>query len=129
MSTEFFDPVDVQVEPEILLSRRAWAVSQAAFDGGLLRVAASFEPVGWHSNEIYSETGAIAVVQAGGGLDDLVGEIVRVRRRLPGGDRVALVYVAGSEATPQRFSVSRRVFLALGNLALETVVAKLEVVA
>lgn len=127
--SDFLDPIAAQLEPEILLSRRAWAVSQAAFEGGLLRVAANFEEVGWHSNEVYSETGAIAVVQAGGGLDDLIGEIVRVRRRLPAGDRVVLVYVAGSAAIPQRFSVTRRAFLYLGNLALEHVVVDLEVIA
>lgn len=78
---------------------------------------------GWYDTSVETATGSFAVVQAGAGLDDLVGEILRVTY----GARSALVYVVGVRAVSLPLLLSRRPFLALAGLYAEFIDVTLEV--
>lgn len=112
------------VEQDLLDSRRAWPEAQRIFKGPALRRLPSRAEVGWHGNEVDIEQGACAVVRAGAGLDDLIGEVLRVSI----GSREAFVWVRGSRGVPHDVSLTRRAFLALGLLSHESIACVVEVV-
>lgn len=113
------------VEQELLDSRRAWPQAQAIFAGTPLRRLASRVEVGWHGNDVDSETGACAVVRDGAGLDDLIGEVIRVSID----SREAFVWVRGSRGVPHDISLTRRAMLSLGLLTHESIACVIEVIA
>ena len=82
-----------QLDSDLMISRRAFAVAQEAFSGSVLRVAAEEAQIGWHSTDTHPETGSVALVREDGDLVDLVGEVVRVERRLNAETRVVYAYV------------------------------------
>lgn len=115
----------VRFDRDLLAARRAFPVAQQLLAGEPLRELPGTIDVGWHDTETHSETGAFAIVSTGAGLDVLLGEILCVRV----GEREAFVYVVAARASPTAISLSRRAFLHLGLLALESVSADVAVVA
>lgn len=111
-------------EPELLAIRRAFPKAQELlFSVPLSRIYAG--PVGWHGTQVDPELGSsAAVVRSGAGLDELIGEVLRITV----GDRTPVfVYVVGARDVPTDVSVARRAFMALGLLAVEHVEAIVEV--
>jgi hypothetical protein len=102
-------------EVEILAARRAFAVAQALLSGGPIQAPANLS-VGWHDSSVNSESGSFAVVQTNAGLDDLIGEVVQVDYN----GRVVFAYVLEDADVPVQVSVTRRVFLALNRLTIES---------
>jgi hypothetical protein len=111
------------IEPEILIGRRAFATAQQLLAGVPLRRLGRID-VGWYGTDTHPEQGAFAVVRDGAGLAELVGEVLKVTV----GSRVVFVYVVGARGVPAQLAVSRRAFLALGLLSLDSVPAVVEVV-
>src|SRR4051812_14325254 len=103
------------IEPEILIGRRAFPVAQQLLAGVPLRRLGRID-VGWNGTETHPEQGAFAVVRDGAGLGELVGEVLKVTA----GSRVVFVYVIGARGVPTQVAVSRRAFLALGLLSLDS---------
>jgi hypothetical protein len=116
-----------QNDLDLMLSRRALSVSQAAWEGEARAVEAVSAKVGWHGSQTHKETGAIALVPLEGPLSSLVGEIVRVTRL--GGSpapRSVLLYVYTRIDTDFDLTITRRAFQELGLLANESIEARVE---
>lgn len=124
--TEF---IDEQNDADLQLSRRALAISQAAWDGPAIRTAAASAEIVWHGSDAHKETGAIALVPLEGGLTDLVGNIVRITRIEGWRRRSVCVYVYDTVDMEADISLSRRAFLELGLLANESIECLVEVIA
>lgn len=118
-------------EEEILIARRAFPDSQRLLDGAILREAFTRLGVGWHATAVHPERGAFAVVQRGAGLEDLIGEVLRVS--LPGSpsaaQRSVVVYCVGSALVSSPLSLYRRAFLGLAVLSAEELTCRVDVVA
>lgn len=114
------------VEPEVAAGRRAFPQAQELLAGSPLGNTVLLQ-VGWHDTGLHEETGAFALVRDGAGLDDLIGEIVRVSYL----DRHVFVYVLQAvplpDVTPD-VTLVRRAFMAIGRLSLEVVTAAVVVV-
>lgn len=116
----------MSVEPEILAGRRVFAVTQQLFAGAPLRRLPERVSVGWHGTDVDAETGAFAVVRQSWGLDDLIGEVLRLTTDT---GRVCFVYVLGARDVPTDISITRRAFFpTLALLAEESVRCIVEVV-
>jgi hypothetical protein len=127
MRGDFANPLDAQVDRDLMIARRSLKTAQILFDGPTERVVAPAIAVGWHGSEVNFEAGATATVRDGGPYGDLVGRIIRVTRERGAGNRSVLVYVVGSsKLIPEDLSLSRRAFLTLGLLAEETLICALE---
>jgi hypothetical protein len=100
-------------EVEILAARRAFAVAQTLLAGGAIQAAQNLS-VGWHDSSVNSESGSFAVVQSNAGLDDLIGEVVKVSFY----DRSVFAYVLEDDDVPTQVSITRRLFLALNRLTI-----------
>ncbi|MGH2898977.1 MAG: hypothetical protein ACRDMZ_09920 [Solirubrobacteraceae bacterium] len=111
-------------EPEILMGRRAFPTAQQLLAGVPLRRLPALVEVGWYGTETHSETGAFAVVRSGWGLDDLLGEVLKVTV----GRRSVFVYVIGARGVPTDIALARRAFFEVGRLSHETLPAVVEVV-
>lgn len=120
--------LEAQVDPMLLISRRAFPESQRLWAGPSTRLAAIAASCGWHGGDFSSEVGATALVARGSAYEDLVGEIVRVTRRRTTGDRSVLVYVLETADRQADISLQRRAFSALGHLANEELTVELDVV-
>lgn len=105
-------------EVEILAGRRAFATAQALFAGGPVAPSQRLG-VGWHGTSVNPETGSFAVVQRNAGLDDLIGEIVRITSN----GRVVFAYVLDDADVPVQVSVTRRLFLVLNRLTIDALPA------
>lgn len=110
----------------LLDSRRAFAMAQQLLAGQIDDAGAVTLDVGWHETTVDPELGAVAVVQDGAGLDDWIGETLRVTSQVHT-DRSIFVYVLGSRGVPTGLSLSRRAFLALGLLSLSSLTCSIEV--
>lgn len=110
-------------EPEILIGRRAFPMTQQLFAGVGRRLPEQVD-IGWYGTETHPEAGAFALVRDGWGLDELIGEILRVTV----GTRAVFVYVVGARGVPTDIALSRRAFLALGRLSHESLTMTVEVV-
>lgn len=110
------------VEPEIAAGRLAFSASQRAFDGAVARRATEVRSVSWHGTLVHPEDGAFAVARRG--LEDLVGEIVRVSWK----GRSVLVYVIAPRGVPGDLSLSRAAFLRIAPLSADRVPAVVEVI-
>jgi hypothetical protein len=115
----------VRDEPEILMGLRAFAKAQQLLAGDVVRTLAGTVEVGWHGTEADGLQGAFAVVQSGAGLDDLIGEVLRVSYR----GRAVYVYVGAAVAVPTPLSLARRAFFPqLAPLSAESRPCTVEVV-
>lgn len=124
--TEFLDE---QNDADLQLSRRALAVSQAAWEGPAASTAAASASVVWHGSDAHKETGAIGLVPVEGELGELVGNIVRVTRIEGFRRRSVCVYVFDAVDMTGDLSLARRPFLQLGLLANESIECQIEVIA
>lgn len=122
------DILRAQKDPVLMVSRRALPESQRIWDGPSIRRVAGEASLAWHGGDLNSETGATGLVRRGGPYEDLVGELVRITRRLPSGDRSVIVYVLETADRETDLSVSRRAFLSIGNLANESLAVEVDVV-
>jgi len=121
--------LDDQLDLDLMHSRRAFPVAQALLSGAVLRLAASEASIGWHGTEVSPETGSVALVREDGPFVELVGEIVRLERRVGIHDRAVYAYVYGTGPILDDLSLARRTFMGLGILANENVSASIEVIA
>ena len=112
------------IEQEILDGRRAFPKTQQLFFGVAVRRLPVRVAVGWYGTETHPEAGAFAVVREDGPYGDLVGEMLR----LAVGTREVFVYCIGARGVPTDIAVTRRAFLSLGRLSLESITAVVEVV-
>lgn len=108
-----------------MMGRRAFATAQALFEGVSQTRLAGTPAVGWHGTDVDPETGSFAVVAAGSEYEELIGEIVCIER----GGREVYAFVLGARAVPVDISITRRCFLALGTLGIESLRCVVEVVA
>lgn len=104
---------------EIETGRRAFATAQQYFLGGPVDVEQQMT-VGWYDTSVNPETGCFALVQQNAGLDDWVGEILRVTF----GRRVVFVYVLDTADVPWQLALARRPFVALHRPSVEQIVAR-----
>lgn len=112
------------IDEEVLLGRRAFAVSQEAWTRAPVRRVPRFVTVGWYDTVVDAETGPFALVDRSAELDDLVGEIIKVNRE----HLSVFVYVLGSADLETDFALTRRGFLEISVLANEELPCVLEVV-
>lgn len=112
-------------ELELLWAVRAFPESQRIFEatGVPGRRLPGLVDVGWHGTETEPIAGATCVLGVGGD-QALRGEVLRISR----GPRRVFVYVLGVRAVPVPYSISRRAFLGLGLLALDSIPCVIEVV-
>lgn len=109
---------------EIPTARRAFSAAQPRLAGAPISPEQTLS-IGWHDTSVNLETGSFAVVQLNAGLDDLIGEIVRVRFA----GRSVFAYVLDSADVPVQLSLTRRLFAALNRLTLEELRGKVAPVA
>ncbi len=112
------------VEPEVLVGRRAFPMAQSLLAGTPADRAPRLVKAGWFGTEVEREQGSFALVRDGAGLDDLVGEVLK----LSAGEKVVFVYVLGVRGIPTDIALARRAFLSMGRLSLESIDAIYEVV-
>lgn len=117
--------VQQQFEQEIQDATRAYPEAQRLLGGVPLRRLPARVDVGWHGTSTEPIAGATCVISDDSGLDDLIGEVLKISS----GQRSTFVYCLGSRSVPQPLSLSRRAFLSLGLLALESLPCLVEVVA
>lgn len=118
-----------QLDIDLMHSRRAFPVAQTLLSGPVLRVAASEATIGWHNTEVSPETGSVALVREDGPFVELVGEIVKIERRVGVHDRIVYAYVFATGPIIDDMSLARRAFMGLGILANANVGASIEVIA
>lgn len=118
-----------QLDLDLMHSRRAFPVAQGLLAGAVLRIAAEAAVVGWHGSDLHPETGSVALVREDGEFTDLVGQIIRIERPIPGSSRSVYAYVYGTAPIADDLSLARRCFLGLGILANEVLTCSVEVLA
>lgn len=118
-----------QLDIDLMRSRRAFPVAQALLEGPVLRQEAEGAVIGWHGSATHPETGSVALVREDGEFSELVGNIVRIDRRLSGATRSVYAYVVSTAPIEDDLSLSRRAFLGLGVLANETLDCSIQVLA
>lgn len=119
----------VQLDLDLMNSRRAFPEAQALFDGAALSLVAEGAKIAWHGSDLHPETGCIALVREDGPHVDLIGEIVKVSRTLPTKRRTVFAYVYATAAIDADLSLARRTFMGLGILANESLDCRLEIIA
>lgn len=114
-------------ELEIMYGRRAFPVAQQLLAGlGTPQRTLSPVTIGWHDTSLSDESGSFCVVDAAGDQLELIGEVLSFTAL---NEREVFAYCLGSAGLPDGIdiSVSRRVFLGLGLLALESLQVVVEV--
>lgn len=115
----------VVVEPEVNIGRRAFPKSQELFAGSPIGAAQVLD-TGWYDTSVHIESGAFALVAAGAGLDDLIGEIVQVVN--PGNGLKALVYVMQAASIPTSFAIARRAWMAIARPSITSLDCEVTVI-
>lgn len=77
----------------------------------------------WYDTSVSPMVGSFAMVKDGGALADLVGDFIQVRRRT----KSVRLYVYGLADLAVELGISRRGWLALGDLAVPTMDVRVEV--
>ena len=106
-----------------LVSQRAFPDAQRLLSGPVLEEYGVIS-VDWYDSSAYPLGGAVAVARRGGPHEELVGEVIRVDH----GERRIFVFVDGRADVPADLSLSRRAFLAIDNLARESLPVVVSVV-
>lgn len=114
------------VLPEVTVGRRAFPVAQALFMGQPTSSPQELV-VGWYDSSVHPESGSFALVAAGAGFDDLIGEIIGVTFN----KRTVYAYVIETATLPdpQVIGLARRAFAGLYRLSLEQLTAAVAPVA
>jgi hypothetical protein len=113
----------VRHDPYRTRAERAFPKAQELLAGVPLRSLGLIE-VGWHDTQTHPSAGSFALVADGGGLDELIGKVLRVSAD----GREVFALVAGARSLPVVISLARRAFAGLGLLALESSDALVEVI-
>lgn len=114
-----------ELSPEILMARRSWSTSQAAFAGNVARRLDGPVEIGWYDQHVHPEAGAFALVRPQGEHAALAGEILKVTV----GVKPIFVYVFGSEVEiPTDLALYRRAFMEFEVPTVGTINAVVEVV-
>lgn len=113
----------VRYDPYELRAERAFPKAQELLAGVPLR-SLGVMTVGWHDTLTHPKTGSFAVVADGAGLNDLIGEVLRLSR----GEREVFALVFATRAVPTSLSLARRAFIGLALPALESIEVLVEVV-
>lgn len=108
----------VSDEPEILDGSRSWAASQAAFLGvpDELRTRSDVECT-WYEAPVGDFTGAFALIQDGGPLEDLVGDVLQVQFKA----KRIFVYCVGGESLETPIALNLVAFLRLANPSRDSI--------
>lgn len=114
----------VAVLPEIQAGRRVFAVAQTILSTGFSAQRAQQITLGWHDSIVNSENGSFAVVNSDAAMAGLVGEIVQVA--IAGGASV-YAYVLTTADVPVQLSLTRRLFLSMARLTIESLPATVSV--
>lgn len=126
-----FEPYLPPDETDIYYSRLPYYDAGAALRTAGRGVAAPrLADAGWHDTFIDPETGANALVRAGGVFEDLLGERIRVTTQSPVDRRGVIAYVhnlADEDIFDWDLSLTRHLFSQLSLLAKETVPVLVEV--
>lgn len=105
-------------EPEILDGTRAWSKTQQLFHGvidpGRRRFATEAT---WYDTSLNEHVGAFCVVQAGGIMEELIGDFVRFSWR----NKEQFLYCVGGAEIPTEFAVSRLAWLHLTEMSIDRV--------
>jgi hypothetical protein len=123
------DFLAAQADADLQLSRRAFSVAQAGFNGGVNELIAEAADISWHGTELHPEAGSIALVREDSDLVDLIGEIIKITRVLPTSTRIVYAYVYATAPIADDISLARRTFMGLGILANELLTCKVETIA
>lgn len=124
--------IPTNVDDEYLASL-PYDITQRVFAAaGTLRDTRRSTRAGWYGTKFDPTTGARGIVRSDGPLADLVGERIRVSTRVGGGVRSVAVYVHDEREFPDELAdeellLTRRAFLALGNLALDNLTVSVEI--
>lgn len=130
-----FEPWVAPAIEDLELSRLPWDLAQRVLGAtGALRNSRVSATAGWHSTSLDAETGAVAIVRTGGPLEDLVGERVRVTRRVGTLARSVAVFVVDEQDFPDELqdedlSLSKTAFLRLAPWNTEALGVVVEVLA
>jgi hypothetical protein len=112
-------------EDEINFGRRDFAAAQALLAATTSTRLPGFVDVGWYGSAVHPESGSFALVGVGQGLEELLGDVVKVTA--PNGVAVfAYVVSVRDIATP--LALSRRAFLGMDLLARSPASCIVEVV-
>lgn len=126
-----FDPYVPPDETDIYLSRLPFPEAESALrTAGRGLSAPRLTNAGWHDTFIDPETGAVALVRAGGAFEDLLGERIRVTTQTQLNNRAVIAYVhnlADEDVFDWDLSLPRHLFSQLQLLAKETVPVVVEV--
>ena len=120
---------------DLELSRLPWDLTQRVLGAtGALRNSRVVATAGWHATALDPETGAVAIVRTGGPLEDLVGERIRVTRRVGTLERSVAVFVHDELEFPDELlgedlSLSKAAFLRLAPWNTEALDVVVEVLA
>lgn len=113
------------VIPDDELAALGWPSAQKALSGVVQSATAQTVGMEWHGTLLDPHEGAFAVVRAGGALEEMVGQRLRVTL----GRRAIFVYVVDSaDELEEDLSLARRAWLALANLSDESRTVRVEVV-
>lgn len=121
--------------PDDYLARLPWDVAQAALgSAGTIAASRQTAVAGWHGTSTDPEAGSFCIVRSDGPLADLVGERVRVTYRVGTLARAVALFCHdeqdfGAAAADEDISLTRRAFMALAPLALDSVTVEVEVLA
>jgi hypothetical protein len=114
------------VEPELFAAQQAFGDAQRMLGeqaGALSKLLTSVD-IRWHEfTESDWARGCLALASADSDYEDLVGSILRVTS----GHRSVLVYCVASVVIEHDLSLTRRAWMALGDLASTTLTARVEV--
>jgi len=118
-------------ETELYFARLPFPEAQAVFAlGGPERGSTRFVPVGWHDTFLDPEEGSVALVREGSGLEELLGERIRVSSQGTANPREVFAYVHDLAPTDLAWdiSLSRKLFGHLTLLPTEVLNATVDVI-
>lgn len=108
-------------EIEILNGSHAWNEAQTLFRTNVTpdprTRMAQLVRTSWYDTSASEYEGAFCMVQSGGDLESLVGDLLRVSYR----EREVIVYCVGGAELDTEFALFRRAYFALTDLAIEAI--------
>jgi hypothetical protein len=127
---QFFVPWEEPAEDDMYLGRLPFPEAQRVFArGGPVPGRRYRTGAGWHGTNTDPERGSFAAVRAGGPLEGLLGERVRVTRLSAVGEASVYAYCHTVAAVAEDISLTRRAFLAVALPAEDEIDVTVEVIA
>ena len=113
-------PFQDQLDPVLMVSRRAFPLAQQLLAGGVAEIAHRAARVIWYGSATFPEIGACAIVQEETEMEELVGEVLRCSTAIQGIEQWVYVYCVGAlPLLDVELGLSRRAFLELAPLSTE----------